>query len=83
MHPRRAPAQKGDYDDAIQSLDKALKIRQAAGLPPSHPDLAATLEIYASVLRAMTPPQAERAAEIRRAAPENPRLTHAVEDRPK
>ena len=55
--------QKGDYDDAIQSLDKARKIRQAA-LPPSHPDLAATLEIYASVLRAMTPPQADRAAEM-------------------
>ena len=59
--------QKGDYDDALQSLDKALKIRQAA-LPPSHPDLAATWEIYASVLRAMTPPQADRAAEMESSA---------------
>ena len=70
---------KKAYDEAIENLDAALKIRQAA-LPPSHPDLAATLEIYASVLRAMTPPQTKRAAEMDSDA-QKIRDSHAKEDR--
>jgi tetratricopeptide (TPR) repeat protein len=70
---------KKDYDAALECLDTALKIRQGA-LPPFHPDLAATLEIYASVLRAMTPPETDRAAEMATRA-EKIRASHAREDR--
>ncbi len=70
---------KGDYAAAAKCLDRALEIRKAA-LPPSHPDLAVTLEIYASVLRKMTPPENDRAAEMEASA-KDIRARHAKEDR--
>ena len=70
--------QKGDYAAATTCLDRALEIRQKT-LSKFHPDLAVTLEAYAAVLRAMTPPQIDRADKMEARAkdirPSTPRKT--------
>jgi tetratricopeptide (TPR) repeat protein len=55
------------YDEAAACLERALTIQeklQDAVLGKNHPDLAATLELYATVLTKTTPPNAARAAEM-------------------
>jgi Flp pilus assembly protein TadD len=70
-----------DYADAAACLDRALAIREKA-LPASHPDLAATLDVYASVLRAKTPPDEVGAQKMQDRA-KAIRDKHAEEDQAK
>jgi tetratricopeptide (TPR) repeat protein len=77
-------ADRDKYVEAEPYLSRALSIEEKAvagkALVPNHPDLAATLEAYAAVLRKLTPPAAERAAAMESRV-KTIRQKHAEEDR--
>ena len=56
-----------NFKEATDCLDRALGIQKKM-LPPTHPDLAATYEIYASLLTKMSPPDTARAEEMQNLA---------------
>lgn len=72
--------QKKDYAAAAECLRRAVEIREQKTLSATHPDLAATLELYASVLRKLDPPQNDEAAELEARA-KDIRAKHVEEDR--
>ena len=57
----------GDYTEADSLFRRTLKIREKI-LEPDHPELARTLEDYATLLRAMGRPQEAATCEARAAA---------------
>jgi hypothetical protein len=57
------------FDDAQQGLDRALDIQRKM-LAPNHPDLAATLKVYARLLTKRTPPDPDGAAKVQAQAEE-------------
>lgn len=66
--------------EAEQALKQALAIQDKVLQKYNHPDLAATLELYAEVLAHLTPPRTEEAAAMRARA-KTIRQKHAAEDR--
>jgi len=70
----------GKFEEAEPCLQRAWTIREAA-LVSYHPDLAATLQAYAAVLRKIKPSESERADEMEARAKEI-RAEHAEADRP-
>lgn len=67
------------YSEAEACLKRALAVQEQS-LVPFHPDLAATLEAYASLLRKANPPDPETADEMEARA-KSIRAAHAEEDR--
>ena len=56
-----------NFSEAATCLEQARSIQEKS-LGKAHPELAATLEAYAAVLEKTTPPDAERAKDMRRQA---------------
>jgi len=71
---------RSKHAEAAPCLARALEI-QKKSLPPFHPELAETLEAYAAVLQAKTPPDTDRAAAMLERA-KSIRQKHAEYDRP-
>jgi len=71
---------RSKHAEAEPCLARALEIQQKS-LPPFHPELAETLEAYAAVLQAKTPPDPDRAAAMLARA-RSIRQKHAEYDRP-
>lgn len=69
-----------EFAEAATELNRVLGIQRKT-LTASHPELATTLELYASVLWGMAPPDEDRADEMEAQA-KSIRGKHGAESRP-